>query len=661
MEKGSKTEFGPQRCGEKRKGRRSTSTRFPAAFLVSQERKGEECGIILSGTEGNLTQTRLTVSDRSCSDTFSKGLLTFLPNRSVISWRSGGRSEKLIDPERPDPPRSEAQVSHTYHPLFQDNRTRLHLEPRVRNVGRHLENLGATQGLKVTGIRPRGEATATSQEDAVDADPSKGSGSFSDNMEDNDSLLDWWRTVEGWEEWNETVKDQEDNEELVVEQAADRVYMAAWLFLSLFEQRRRSLAARVVELRTVADAADNFHKRTVAASMGGGVASVAGSVTTITGLALAPITFGTSLIVTAVGIGVATAGGLASASANITDTVHSNLDRKKVEKMIQGYQEEMQDIKECLEFVQEGMNVLEKWNFEEYMSTLSNNSLNQNVKHVMKEGGRAGKALVINTGNLVNTVQVFSTAGGAARAAQAISVTTGVMSALFLALDVFFLAKDSHELRAGAKTKFAAKIREVCTELDEGLLELNRIKVQLQKTMERAELEECKEEEAEESPVCRAVEMEVLEKELDQLENELDQKAEKKQDKGHFVMNEKKGKLFSRYMDLWKPKKEVGVREKNIVMKTEEKIQEDHMAWEPATCGITDMWEVPAKSRKAAVEKQEKDGACRSRANAFLYIANGAQKEENVTAEDWQPAAPPGKTGHTMLPNSCRSCATEDQ
>lgn len=138
----------------------------------------------------------------------------------------------------------------------------------------------------------------------------------------------------------------------VVEQAADRVFMAARLFVRFFNQRGASLQQRILELLALADAADTFHKKTVTASVGGGLASVAGSVTTITGLILAPFTAGTSLIVTAVGIGVATAGGVASASANITDTVHSKTDRKKVEKMIQDYQEEMNDIKECLEFLQ---------------------------------------------------------------------------------------------------------------------------------------------------------------------------------------------------------------------------------------------------------------------------------------------------------------------
>lgn len=137
-----------------------------------------------------------------------------------------------------------------------------------------------------------------------------------------------------------------------MEQAADRVYMAARLFVRLFNQRGASLQHRILELLAMADAADEFHKKTVSAAVGGGVASVAGSVTTITGLILAPFTFGASIIVTAVGIGVATAGSITSATAKITDTVHSNMDRKKMEKMIQGYQEEIKVLRECMEFVQ---------------------------------------------------------------------------------------------------------------------------------------------------------------------------------------------------------------------------------------------------------------------------------------------------------------------
>uniref|UniRef100_A0A4W6BSC8 Uncharacterized protein n=1 Tax=Lates calcarifer TaxID=8187 RepID=A0A4W6BSC8_LATCA len=134
-------------------------------------------------------------------------------------------------------------------------------------------------------------------------------GTVLDPLEDEEGLLGWWRTVEGWDEWNEA--NQNDDAEEVVEQAADRVFMAARLFVRFFNQRGASLQQRILELLSLADAADSFHKKTVTASVGGGLASVAGSVTTITGLILAPFTAGTSLIVTAVGIGVATAGGVA--------------------------------------------------------------------------------------------------------------------------------------------------------------------------------------------------------------------------------------------------------------------------------------------------------------------------------------------------------------
>lgn len=347
----------------------------------------------------------------------------------------------------------------------------------------------------------------------------------------DDDLMEWWNTVKGWAEWNEMSDFQEGDEHMAMEQAADRVYMAARLFVRLFNRRGASLQHRILELMALADAADEFHKKTLQAAVGGGVASVCGSVATITGLILAPFTFGASIIVTAVGIGVATAGSITSATANITDTVHSNMDRKKLEKMIQDYQEDIKDIRECLEFVQAGMDTLEEWDFEKYSESAAKKAMNHNLKHVMKEGGRAGKALMINTDKLISTVQILGAAGGAAKAAQAISVTTGVMSALFLALDIFFLAKDSHNLRKGAKTKFATKIRDVCKELQDGLLELNKVKTQLQKTMDGIEVEEYEEikeveEEVDDEYESDPKKLAELDQELDLLEEKLDKKVE---------------------------------------------------------------------------------------------------------------------------------------
>ncbi|XP_077581312.1 uncharacterized protein apold1a [Stigmatopora nigra] len=410
---------------------------------------------------------------------------------------------------------------------------------------------------------------APTQENTVEIQPVEmaeypTNGNPLESEEENDGLLEWWKNVESWADWNETAHFGEEEEGVAMEEAADRVYMAARLFVHLFNQRGASLQQCILELLTIADAADQFHKKTVSAAVGGGVASVAGSLTTITGLILAPFTFGASIIVTAVGIGVATAGSIASATANITDTVHSNMDRKKVEKMIQDYQERIKDIRDCMDFVQEGIDTLQEWDFEKYSQSAAKKALNHNIKHVVKEGGRAGKALMINTDKLISTVQVLGAGAGAAKAAQAISVTTGVMSALFLALDVFFLAKDSHELRKGAKTKFASKIRDVCKDLQDGLLELNKVKTQLQKTMDGIEVEEYEEIQEVEVEVDDDLESDPkklaeLEQELDLMEEKLDKKMEEGKSAEKESLSRKKDKMekeTENQMAAWKEKRE---------------------------------------------------------------------------------------------------------
>ncbi|TRY57770.1 hypothetical protein DNTS_012036 [Danionella cerebrum] len=307
------------------------------------------------------------------------------------------------------------------------------------------------------------------------------------NQDDEDDLTAWWKDVEGWSEWSESKEFSEEDGEWVVAAAAERCFLAAQLFLQLFSSREPRLLSRIQDLRSVADAADTFHRRAVTASVGGGAASVAGGVASLSGLILAPFTFGTSLIVTAVGIGVATAGGVTSASASITETVHANTDRKRVEKIIRDYQEDIGDIKECLDFLQAGLETLESWSFQEHLSRLSSSPGQQDLSRLLKESGRAGKALVVNTESLISTVQALSAAGGAARAAQAISVSTGVMSGLFLALDVFFLTRGTMELRRGAKSAFAGRLREVCGELEEGVKELRRIQELLMEKMNEEE------------------------------------------------------------------------------------------------------------------------------------------------------------------------------
>ena len=98
----------------------------------------------------------------------------------------------------------------------------------------------------------------------------------------------------------------------------------------MFTERAEVLWQHIITLHATADDINNFHHKAKIAGITGGTTTAVGGVTAIAGLALAPFTFGASLVVTAVGVGVATAGGITSASAAISDNVNNMHDRKKV-------------------------------------------------------------------------------------------------------------------------------------------------------------------------------------------------------------------------------------------------------------------------------------------------------------------------------------------
>ncbi|KAK1152026.1 apolipoprotein L6-like, partial [Acipenser oxyrinchus oxyrinchus] len=295
-------------------------------------------------------------------------------------------------------------------------------------------------------------------------------------QQDKDSVLDWWYTDEGWDDWSSDEGFTEEEEIKIMADIACQVYTGIRHFLKLFLERFDTLQKYVSELCVIADEVDKYHKKAVIANITGGAVSAAGGVATISGLILAPFTFGASIIVTAVGLGVATAGGVTSASATITDNVSNKLDRKKVEKIINGYQTEMKDISECLDFIKTGMEHMKSFDFSK-MSEKVYNDMFPEMGDVFHTGASAGS----NISEIVRMVQLAQVAS--ATAVRVVSMASIVLSGLALGLDVFFIAKDSMELRKGAKTEFAAKIREVANELQSALLDLNKIKDELQKTI----------------------------------------------------------------------------------------------------------------------------------------------------------------------------------
>ncbi|XP_053740240.1 titin homolog isoform X3 [Synchiropus splendidus] len=308
-------------------------------------------------------------------------------------------------------------------------------------------------------------------------------GADPDQNEDDVNLMEWWNTVEPWEDvpHNEDMTEKEEAKAFAV--TADKVQKGIRVFNKLFSERAESLWQHVIDLNGIADGLDKFNKKTKIAQITGGSTSAIGGVATIAGLALAPVTMGTSLIVTAVGLGVATAGGLTSAGAGISNQVNNSMDRKKVEKIVEDYQEKMVDLNKCLKFIKQGIENLRRFDLIRMKNDAYNRDFPVLNSNFYEDGAMAGKAILINANEIMRVVQIANVAGStAARAVQIASMATGVLTGLFVGMDIYFVAKDSKELKKGAKSEFAAKIRDVAQQLHDGLVELNAIREELQAT-----------------------------------------------------------------------------------------------------------------------------------------------------------------------------------
>lgn len=115
---------------------------------------------------------------------------------------------------------------------------------------------------------------------------------------------------------------------------ADKVQRGLRVFNKVFTERAEVLWQYIITLHAIADNISEFHHKAKIAGITGGTTTAVGGVTAVAGLVLAPFTFGASLVMTAVGVGVATAGGITSASAAISDNINNMHDRKKVRFLV---------------------------------------------------------------------------------------------------------------------------------------------------------------------------------------------------------------------------------------------------------------------------------------------------------------------------------------
>ncbi|XP_060772914.1 uncharacterized protein LOC132883379 isoform X3 [Neoarius graeffei] len=273
---------------------------------------------------------------------------------------------------------------------------------------------------------------------------------------DTDSLMEWWNTVELWDELpsDEEVSIKE-NETKSFTEIADKVHNGLRVFYKVFTEHAEFLYQHVLRLYAIGDDLSNFHRRAKIASITGGTTTAVGGVAAIAGLALAPVTFGASLIVSAVGLGVATAGGITAASATISDNVHDTNDRKKIEVVVQDYETRLAELRRCLHFVAEGVYRLR------FHPLLRRNNYYAGDWEVRR------------------ALQTISLVGEPVEQAQdVVEKSTTALNSVCKSMDNYF-SKDSKELKVGCKKEVTAQVNMLAKLLHDGLVELNSLRDQL--------------------------------------------------------------------------------------------------------------------------------------------------------------------------------------
>ncbi|KAL2079163.1 hypothetical protein ACEWY4_024907 [Coilia grayii] len=204
-------------------------------------------------------------------------------------------------------------------------------------------------------------------------------------------------------------------------------------------------------LRALADGLESVHFGTTVGSLTGGVIGAAGGITSIVGLILAPFTLGASLIVTGVGLGVSIAGGTTAGVSNITNMVNQSSDRRNVKNIVHEFREKMKSFVVNLQHICEGLEALklsslrgggDKGNGRDGRGMTSELVPNESV---LKAGYMMSKGLLVIP-ELVRLTEVVSLGKMAAQAVRVTEVASGIFSAFFLAVDVFFIAMDAKEV-----------------------------------------------------------------------------------------------------------------------------------------------------------------------------------------------------------------------
>ncbi|XP_068804927.1 uncharacterized protein [Struthio camelus] len=203
----------------------------------------------------------------------------------------------------------------------------------------------------------------------------------------------------------------------------------------------------------VAEAVDKCHRGAMVASITGGAVGMAGGVAAVAGLLLSPTMLGTSLVLCAVGFGLSTVGGLISATATISDSVNSLVKKGKVETLMKEFQRQVEIFTSSLEPFERARGLLDFLGQDESAEV---------ILGVFRVVGGLGRSIL----NVISMVKAIAVLAGTSHAVNFAGTATHILVGLSLALDLFFVTKDSVHFHHGARSELAKSIHAAVATLE---------------------------------------------------------------------------------------------------------------------------------------------------------------------------------------------------
>ena len=280
----------------------------------------------------------------------------------------------------------------------------------------------------------------------------------------------------------------EDHESFIVKQITEQFEQLRKLrdelhdaFLSWIPIRTRTKK----QLEELATKLHKHHRNVNISTVTGASMGTTGGILSVAGLIAAPFTFGSGIVVSLVGAGIAGAGGLVMSGSKVAEIILEKLGLKEVQAAIEDDRKACSKLQEQLDSLENVVSSLaelvkqlhddavllrelEGSEFEYLSQRISCEEIGASTEERVEFGTRFFGAA---TSTATISASTAATAGAVARSAaiagtRAAHVAGSVISAALLPLDITLLVKSSLELHRGSTSAAVQDIRRILDELE---------------------------------------------------------------------------------------------------------------------------------------------------------------------------------------------------